>query len=580
MWEFGEKDTAIEILQDWYAKHNNNIGADWKLIIAAQLVEWFKDFGFDYPENITTQYLEPVSITYPNSKLSLDKKAKLLHSLADFCILQFNNKLRNERLERLKKLRKDKLMEIEALQELHKQRKLEGPRRNMLIKASKVLDTDELEIKELLTSKNEHLLLGATLYLQAAKCSDETGDNISKFMAVWFQNINETKLNNGISDIISEVPAILLVPWINQLSSRLGETSQSYSINLETMIEMACSSHPFHSLYTLKSLMTKPSNGKFTTESDRSRYYAGEKMWAKLKRYKFLVETLDSVSNFCDVCLNVSRVPVPKTATKCSLDKVTTPRHWWKKIKHLSIPVPTRSIPLRADCNYSSIPRMTLADDTVSIASGLSHPKIIRLQSSDGKWDTMLIKGGNDDMRQDAIMEQVFSQVNIFFQKRDFTKERRLFVRTYTVIPLGKNGGIIEFVPNTISFMDYLSSAHKKYRPNDMDLKKARQRLAAAKSLPSDKKLAEYNYIASKLKPVLHMFFFDYFYSVDLWFESKMRYIRSTAAISILGYVLGIGDRHCSNILLDYRNGDVVHIDLGIAFDQVCVCHSHFTKRL
>jgi ataxia telangiectasia mutated family protein len=36
----------------------------------------------------------------------------------------------------------------------------------------------------------------------------------------------------------------------------------------------------------------------------------------------------------------------------------------------------------------------------------------------------------------------------------------------------------------------------------------------------------------------------------------------------MVGYVLGIGDRHLNNVLIDKQTGDVVHIDLGIAFEQ------------
>jgi len=54
----------------------------------------------------------------------------------------------------------------------------------------------------------------------------------------------------------------------------------------------------------------------------------------------------------------------------------------------------------------------------------------------------------------------------------------------------------------------------------------------------------------------------------DEWFRSRLAYTRSTAAISMLGWVLGLGDRHGHNILLDERSGEVVHIDLGVAFEQ------------
>ena len=33
--------------------------------------------------------------------------------------------------------------------------------------------------------------------------------------------------------------------------------------------------------------------------------------------------------------------------------------------------------------------------------------------------------------------------------------------------------------------------------------------------------------------------------------------------------MLGIGDRHVSNILMDNSTGEVVHIDFGVAFEQV-----------
>lgn len=35
-----------------------------------------------------------------------------------------------------------------------------------------------------------------------------------------------------------------------------------------------------------------------------------------------------------------------------------------------------------------------------------------------------------------------------------------------------------------------------------------------------------------------------------------------------LGYLLGLGDRHLDNILLDTRSGEVVHIDYNIIFDR------------
>lgn len=35
-----------------------------------------------------------------------------------------------------------------------------------------------------------------------------------------------------------------------------------------------------------------------------------------------------------------------------------------------------------------------------------------------------------------------------------------------------------------------------------------------------------------------------------------------------MGYLLGLGDRHLDNILLDARSGSVVHIDFNIVFER------------
>lgn len=35
-----------------------------------------------------------------------------------------------------------------------------------------------------------------------------------------------------------------------------------------------------------------------------------------------------------------------------------------------------------------------------------------------------------------------------------------------------------------------------------------------------------------------------------------------------MGYIVGLGDRHSMNILIDEDTAEVVHIDLGVAFEQ------------
>ena len=77
--------------------------------------------------------------------------------------------------------------------------------------------------------------------------------------------------------------------------------------------------------------------------------------------------------------------------------------------------------------------------------------------------------------------------------------------------------------------------------------------------------------IRAKLKPVMRHYFTEKHKNPISWFAMRLNYTRSVATTSIVGHILGLGDRHVSNILMDNVTGDVVHIDLGIAFDQVRV---------
>ena len=49
---------------------------------------------------------------------------------------------------------------------------------------------------------------------------------------------------------------------------------------------------------------------------------------------------------------------------------------------------------------------------------------------------------------------------------------------------------------------------------------------------------------------------------------AKMKYTRSCAVSGMVGHVLGIGDQHMHNILIQETTGEVVHIDFGIVFEQ------------
>lgn len=164
-------------------------------------------------------------------------------------------------------------------------------------------------------------------------------------------------------------------------------------------------------------------------------------------------------------------------------------------------------------------------------------------------------------------MEQVFDQVSSLLKHHAETRQRNLSIRTYKVLPLTYTAGIIEFVTDTIPLNNYLLPAHAAQFPNDMKANACRKAISEAQNKATEERVKTFRKICDRFHPVMRFFFMDRFLNPDEWFEKRLMYTRSTAAISMLGYILGLGDRHGQNILLDEKTGEVIHIDLGIAFE-------------
>ena len=497
----------------------------------------------------------------------------MFHEFASFCDQQLQNVDSLEDLRRIQKLRERKYFEM---QDLDRMIERTGPQakerenlKNHRNKAKQWFDLDDREFRRLETSRLTLVRHSLEHYLLSLGASDKYDNDALRFSALWLEHNDTPVANEAVAKYMPQVPSGKFAALMNQWTSRLLDKSSKFQSLLFSIIQRICIDHPYHGMYHIFA-SSKTKGGK--DEAALSRHAAANKVVEQLRNDPRASKTWLAVHNtnvtFVRFAAERLEDPSIKSGAKVPLRKSSTGQRVEQDVLKMKIPPPTMTVELRTDCDYSNVPTITKFQPEFTVATGISMPKIITAVASDGQKYKQLFKGGNDDLRQDAIMEQVFGAVSSLLRSQRATRQRDLKIRTYRVLPLTATAGVIEFVPNTIPLHDYLLPAHQRHFSDDLKPNICRKHIGEAQGTSIENRIRVFRKVCEQFHPVLRYFFMERFESPDDWFEKRLAYTRSTAAISILGHVLGLGDRHGHNILLDEKTGEVVHIDLGIAFEQ------------
>ncbi|MBA0833538.1 hypothetical protein Goarm_005973, partial [Gossypium armourianum] len=204
----------------------------------------------------------------------------------------------------------------------------------------------------------------------------------------------------------------------------------------------------------------------------------------------------------------------------------------------------------------------------LDVITSKQRPRKLTIHGSDGEDYAFLLKG-HEDLRQDERVMQLFGLVNTLLENSRKTAEKDLSIQQYAVIPLSPNSGLIGWVPNC----DTLHHLIREYRDaRRITLNQEHKYMLSFAPdydhlpLISKVEVFEYALLNTEGNDLARVLWLKSRTS-EVWLERRTNYTRSLAVMSMVGYLLGLGDRHPSNLMLHRYSGKILHIDFGDCFE-------------
>lgn len=212
--------------------------------------------------------------------------------------------------------------------------------------------------------------------------------------------------------------------------------------------------------------------------------------------------------------------------------------------------------------------RISYFEPVFTVISSKQRPRRLSIKGSDGK-DYQSILKGHEDIRQDNLVMQLFGLVNTLLQNNPESFQRHLNIQQYPAIPLSPKSGLLGWVPNSDTFHVLIREYREATKvPLNIEHRIMLQMAPDYDNLTLLQKVEVFTYALDNTKGQdLYKVLWLKSRSSESWLERRTTYTRSLAVMSMVGYILGLGDRHPSNLMLDRFTGKVVHIDFGDCFE-------------
>ena len=382
--------------------------------------------------------------------------------------------------------------------------------------------------------------------------------------------------NSQMKKYIDRLPPWVFYTAFPQIVARICHPNQVVSALLVDIVGKVVMQHSPQALWTLLALIKSSSKERanrgvacITKTLEFARKSKTETAGGDLKAF------INQGQRLSDQLLRVCEGDVQGKSANISLTK-DLGFNYKSAVSRLAVPIaaclsaslPTNeNAPMRQHKAFSSGDYIHISTflDEVLVLNSLQKPRKVSIRGSDGHVYALLCKP-KDDLRKDQRLMEFNAMINRALKKDSESSKRRLYIKTYGVTPLNEECGLIEWVDNLKTLREILLSSYKQ---KNIHINYSEIRLLLNESISDPEKLHIFtDRILPHFPPAFHEWFVEMFPEPGSWFAARLRYTRSCAVMSIVGHVLGLGDRHGENILFEEGSGGTFHVDFNCLFDK------------
>lgn len=222
---------------------------------------------------------------------------------------------------------------------------------------------------------------------------------------------------------IDTIPSYKFLCVLNQLTAQLNSKHSKFTEAISNILARCIEEHYQIALYHLLPIIFEENGDK--SKSKEQRVQITKEILTKVSKNKNIRKALSEMENMFSILIEFAN-----TQVKDSFPKI-------KSLHNLSsTQVPTIALNVSRSGNYE-ITSVQKWNEKFAMCGGINAPKRISCLGSDGVSRSQLLKG-KDDLRQDAVMQQVFGAVNELLRSDKTTSQNKMDIRTYRIVPLSK----------------------------------------------------------------------------------------------------------------------------------------------